>query len=125
MNKLAQINFYEGGGYTGFGPLGLEGGVGAQNAGFTLASVITSTVGIITIVAIIWFVFIIITGALSMMAAGADKGAAEGARKRITNGTIGLVGVVVGIFIVQLIGMILGFPNILNLPALIEAVQIQ
>ena len=68
-----------------------------------------------TIIAIIWFAFVLITGAIGMMGAGGDKQAMESARKRITSGLIGLVVVIAAIFILDLVGTLFGIPNILNL----------
>lgn len=125
MNKLAQIDLGPGSGegYTGFGILGLVGKKSSQ-ASFIFADIITSIVGIISVVAIIWFVIIIITGSLSIMTAGGDKNALESAKKKISNGLIGLVGVIIGIFIVQLIGMLFGI-NLLNIPDLIYRSEIK
>ncbi len=75
-----------------------------------------------TIIAIIWFIFVLITGAISMIGAGGDKAQVENARKRITTGLIGLVVVVIAIFLVDLIGNLLGIENILNLQSLFKTV---
>jgi len=113
MNKLTQTNLYEGeSGYTGFGPLGLEGG---ESGVSVFSNIISSTVGLITLVGIIWFVFIIATGALGIMSAGGDKAKLEGSRSRITNGIIGLVVIISGLFIINLIGVIFGIPWILDI----------
>lgn len=101
------------GGFTGFGPLGnVSSSAGAMQ---TFTKFISSVIGIMTIIAIIWFVFIFITGAIAWMSAGGDKNALEAAKKRMTNGTIGLVVTVVAIFIIDLIGKLIGIPDILNL----------
>ena len=60
-------------------------------------------------------IFTIITGAVSIISSGGDKQALESARKRITNGIIGLVIVLVAIFIIQIVGYLLGIDDILNL----------
>ena len=65
----------------------------------------------------------IITGSIGIISSGGDKAALESARKRITTGVIGFVVVVAAIFIVQLIGRLIGIPNILDLPALLENIQ--
>lgn len=110
--KLAQIRIAPEGGYKGFGPLGLPGG--GESAPNVFASFISSAVGLITIIGVIWFVFIIATGALAIISSGGDKQALEGARKKIANGVIGLVVTISGLFILNLIGTILGIPTILN-----------
>lgn len=118
MNKLAQIELYEGGGLRGIGNYGLENCTG-ECAPFLFTRFISSAIGVITVVAFIWFVFILITGALGIMGAGADKGAAEGARKKITTGLIGLVVVVSGVFVAQIVGTFLGIDNFLDPNSLI------
>lgn len=123
MNKLLAVDtpLAPNGGFKGFGPLGLESG-GATNADITFTNFLSTTIGVITIVAIIWFVFIVITGAISYMSAGGDKGAIEGARKKIVNGLIGLVVVITGLFVVNLVGYLLGIPNILNIQDLLSII---
>lgn len=97
----------------GFGPLGLEGGL-ASNAGITFTNFINSAIGLMTIIAIIWFIFVFFIGAIGIISAGGDKGKVESSRKNITNGIIGLAVVVAAIFAIKLIGFLLGIPDILN-----------
>lgn len=111
MINLLQIPLAPEGGLKGFGPLGLEGG---ENAGFTFNKFISSSIGIITVIALIWFIFLFIGGTIGVMNAGGDKNALESSKKKITNGVLGLVMVVAGIFIIDLIGNIIGIPEILN-----------
>ena len=113
MNKLTQIDLFEDDGFSGFGKLGLET-ESAFNADLVFTQFISSAIGLITIVAIIWFVFTLLTGAMGFISSGGDKTAIEGARKKITNGLIGLVVVILGIFLIKFAGYILGIPDILN-----------
>lgn len=114
MNKLlTDINLAPDGGFKGFGPLGLEG-ENSFNSDVIFSKFISTTIGIISIVGILWFIFILILGGIGIMTAGSDKQALENARKRIINGLIGLVVIVSGLFIIRLVGMILGIDNILN-----------
>ena len=108
MNYLAQLDF---GQLKGFGPLGNPEGSGIN----LFSKFISTTIGLMTIIAIIWFAFVLITGAIGMMGAGGDKQAMESARKRITSGLIGLVVVIAAIFILDLVGTLFGIPNILNI----------
>ncbi len=71
-----------------------------------------------TIIAIIWFVFSFIIGAIGIISAGGDKAALESARKKIVSAITGLIVVIAAIFIVRLIGFLIGIPNILNLTQL-------
>lgn len=106
MTKLAQIQLAPEGGFKGFGPLGNVEGSGIG----TFSRFISSAIGLMTIIAVIWFVFTLITGAIGIMTAGGDKAAMESSRKRITSGIIGLVVVIAAIFILDLIGFLLGVP---------------
>ena len=76
--------------------------------------VISKVIGVMTVVAFIWFTFQIVLGAIRIVGSGGDKGAVEAARKQITTGIIGIVIVVAAIFIVSLVGQILGLNSILN-----------
>ncbi len=122
MNKLAQINLAPTGGYKGFGPLGLEQGQTAINIFQTF---ISSAIGLITIIAIIWFIIIIVTSGISYMGAGADQKATEAAKKRITNGLIGLLITIFGIFIINFIGQVFNIPGLLNIPDMFSKILIK
>ena len=65
MMKLAEnLKLYKEGtnGYVGFGPLGLVNG--SDNAKTVFATFISSAVGLITIIGVIWLIFIITTVAI-------------------------------------------------------------
>ncbi len=120
MNKIAAtINLGPSGGegFRGFGALGLEGKSNLDAPGI-FGNVISTTVGVITVVGIIWFVVQLLTAAISIIGSGGDKNKIEQARAKMSSAVIGLVVVVAGVFIVDLVGAILGF-NILNISALI------
>jgi ABC-type phosphate transport system permease subunit len=119
-NFLSQASTTLNGTINGIGPLGEP-----TNAENRFAQILSSAIGLITIIAFIWFLFTLITGAIGIIAAGGDKGKLEDARGRITTGLIGLVVVIAGIFIVDLIARILGIPSILNIPAMINLVTPQ
>src|SRR5574340_1254041 len=86
-----------------FGPLGNPGGSGID----VFSKFLSSAIGLLTIIAFIWFIFLFLTGAIGIMTAGGDKAALENARKRIINGLIGLIVVVAAMSIISLIGFIL------------------
>lgn len=113
MNKLAQIDLAPAEGYKGFGPLGLENRLYDEGA-LIFAGFISSAIGLITIIAVIWFIFIITTGALGIISSGSDKQALEGAKKKIASGLIGLIVTISGLFILNLVGTLLGIPTILE-----------
>lgn len=120
-NLIAQIKIAPEGGFKGFGKLGLQGS-DAGSADITFTNFLSSFIGIITVIAIIWAVFLFITGAISYMSSGGDKAAIESARKRIVNGVIGLIIVIVSIFAIKLIGELLGIPDILNFISLFSVI---
>lgn len=116
-NFLAQVNLAPPGeGFRGIGPLGLKEGQAPLDV-FT--QFISSAIGLMTIIAIIWFIFVLISGAIAIISAGGDKATLESARKRITTGIIGLVVVVAGIFIIDLIGSLIGI-DVLNIEDLVN-----
>lgn len=122
MNFLTQIQLFPGSGFKGFGPLGLEGG---EDAPSTFNKFLSSTIGIMTIIAIIWFIFMFISGAIGIIASGGDKAALEAARKKIATGIVGIVVVIAAVFLIDLIGDLIGIPNILNPAELLKQVLIQ
>ena len=121
MNRLLAQNPIQLGPLQGFGPLGNPKDRGIE----IFANFISSTIGLMTIIAFIWFTFTFFTGAIGIISAGSDKNALENSRKKITTGIIGLVVVVSAIFIIQLVGSLLGIGNILELSKLFEQIQIK
>lgn len=117
MIKLAQtgIPLYDEskGGLEGFGPLGTSG----SNAPTIFNKFLTNTVGIITVIGFIWFLFLLVTGAIGIMTAGGDKNAVQNSAKKITNGLIGLIVLISAIFLIQMIGKLLGIEDIILNPA--------
>lgn len=99
------------------GPLSNPG----ANPGSVFTQTLSKIIGVLTVVAFIWFTFQFIFGAIRIVTSGGDKAALEAARKQITTGIIGLVVVVAAIFIVGLIGTILGIPDILNPTSILKA----
>jgi len=83
-------------------------------AGNTFNTIVSNIVGLLTLVAGIYFFFVLIMGAFTWIGAGGNKGKVEEAREKITTGLIGITVVVASIFLVELVGRVLGFTNILN-----------
>ncbi|OGM32709.1 hypothetical protein A2803_01490 [Candidatus Woesebacteria bacterium RIFCSPHIGHO2_01_FULL_44_21] len=106
------------GGFQGRGPLGLEGS-DPTLAGDTLSNVISTAIGVMTAIAFIWFIFLLLMGALGIMTAGGDKAKVEAARARISNGLIGLVITISVVGILVLVATILGLEGILDLQGVI------
>ena len=96
----------------GIGPLGLEGMLGAY-AVVIIERVLSAVIGIITVIGGIWFIFIIITGGISWMSAGGDKVKISDAQQRITMGVVGLIILIGGMYLADLIGYLLGM-DLLN-----------
>lgn len=115
QDYLAQVPIPITGTFNTPGNLGNPG----TNAGNLFTSVLSGAIGLLTVIAGIWFIFLLVTGAIGIMTSGGDKQAAEGAKKRITNALIGLLIVVAGIFIVDFVGGILGL-NILDPISIID-----
>jgi len=114
MEKLlAQQEIPIPGNIEGFGALGLEGRNPAQST--TIFNFfLSSTIGLLTIIAAVYFTFVLISGAIAIISSGGDKQKVGEARARITTGLVGLVIVIAGIFIIELVGTLFGFDLILN-----------
>jgi hypothetical protein len=107
------------GGEEGFGPWGNLGNKGIKEAAGALTSIISQLIGIMTIIAGIWFIFQFIIGAYGYMTAGGEQQKMTNATKKITSALIGLIVVVAAYAIMSLLGQLLGF-EFLNLAPLIE-----
>lgn len=119
MNEayLAQIPLGRIGEGEGFGPFNTLTEIGEAASAFT--SILSKIIGIMTVIAGIWFFFILIMGAFGFLTAGGDPKKIESATKRIGNGITGLIVIVLAYALISLIGRILGF-NILNPQDVIE-----
>lgn len=111
---LAPVNV----GFRGYGPLGLEN-ENLYTAPTIFTKVISSIIGVLTVVGAIWFVILFMTGALAYLSSGGDKAKVESARSKIITGAIGLVIIVAGLFLVDLVGSFIGF-DILDIKTLID-----
>jgi hypothetical protein len=106
--------------FEGLGPLGGEvvsfivgAGEVPTNALGLFYTILSNIIGIMTVVAAIWFVFQFFTAAIQILTSSGDKTKMEEARNKITQAVIGLVIVVAAIFLISLIGSLLGL-NILG-----------
>jgi hypothetical protein len=95
----------------GTGLLGLEN-IAAGNAPDILNLLLSTLIGVMTMIAALWFLFQVIIGAYSWITAGGDKTAIENARKSILNGLMGLSIVIAAIFILDLVGELFRLPFI-------------
>lgn len=102
------------GSVVGIGKLGLEdkvitsASVKTQFSG-TISTVITS----LTVVGGLAFVIFFTLGGLKWLTAGGDKAKVSEAQTQMTQGVIGLVAMVAGLFVVGIVGGVLGI-DILN-----------
>lgn len=119
-NLIAQVSNPLGQPLSGIDAIGNPG----QTPVNILAQVLSTTIGLLTVIGVLYFIFILISGAIAMINAGGDKGALEDARKKITTGVIGVVILVAAIFIMDLITTVLGIPNILNLQEMVNRIRI-
>jgi hypothetical protein len=111
---LAQQEIPDTGGILrGFGVYGLGTGSPTDAPG-VFNSFLSNIIGVLTLVAGIWFFFVLLTGAIMWIGAGGDKAKVVEARQRITMGLIGIAAVVAALFIADIVGGLLGFPQILD-----------
>ena len=106
-------------GFQGRGTIGLEG-QDPTLAGDILSNVLSTVIGVMTVIAILWFIFLLLIGAFGVMSAGADKNKVAEAQARISNGLIGLIITFSAIAIIMVVGYIFGISDIINIPVLIS-----
>jgi hypothetical protein len=107
---LAQVNHPFGSPLQGIGPYGV-GGTGSPTL---FSQILTAMVGLLTLVAGIWFIFLLLAGGIAWIGSGGDKGKLAQARTQMFTGVIGLAIVVAALFITEIIGGLIGFNEILN-----------
>ena len=108
---LAQKAYPLGHWLEGLGPLGnttnLLSGSG-QGAFEIFFKVLSAIIGIMTIVAAIWFIFQFFIGAIQIITSSGDKTKMQEASGRITHAVIGIIIVIGAIFFISLIGSLTG-----------------
>lgn len=92
-------------------PLGKD--AAANETGIQLNKLISTIIGVMTVVAAIWFIFQFIIAGFQWIQSGGEKNNLEQARDKITNSLIGLIIVVSAWIFMGVIGRILGL-KILN-----------
>jgi hypothetical protein len=108
---------------TNIGTLEGLGSIGTGDPVSTIASIISTAIGIMTIIAGIYFIFNLLTASVSMITQAGEKGALEAGRIKITHSIIGLLVTISAIFIVGMLTTILGIPNFLNFSYLINQIS--
>jgi len=111
----------------GLGPMGNLGKNTALDGTVALTkitNIISSIIGIMTVIAGIWFIFMFLIGGYSWMTSMGDKHKLQEARDRIVNALIGLVIIVAGWGILALVGQFFGWDILLTNPAkIIQQIQ--
>jgi hypothetical protein len=112
-------------GGSGLGPMGnigtqvgntltpLDGGVIALT---NITSIVSSIIGMMTVVAGIYFIFMFLIGGYTWMSSMGDKHKLEEARDRIVNALIGLVIIVAGWGLLALMGQFFGWDILITDP---------
>lgn len=102
----------------GFGPLGFCSPT--KSAPQLFDDVMSKTIGFLTIIAVLWFVFQFIMASYKWISAGGDSKAVESARSHITQAITGLILVFVALVVIQLMAELFGFPGLLDLDNIIN-----
>lgn len=111
-----------GGPEEGFGPWGwLSGKTNISASAGVFTDILSNIIGVMTIVAGIWFIFQFIIGGYAYMTAGEEPQKMGNATKKLTSSLIGLVVIVAAYAIISLLGSLLGF-DILKPAALINII---
>lgn len=94
----------------GIGPLGGEGKMFEDKTTslFYFSDTISLIVGVMTIISFIWFMFVMVTGAIGWLSSGGDKNKLQQAQKQLTNGIIGIALVISALLIIKIVEKILG-----------------
>lgn len=90
------------------------------NSVTTLESIISTGIGLLTLIGIIYFVVHIILAGYSLISAQGDPKELETSKKRITYNVIGLAIIAIAYGIALLIGSILGLGNFFNLGSILN-----
>ncbi len=110
-NLLAQVNL---GNIDGVGPLGTFGHSGlfmtgtGGGPGDMLEKFVSSILGLLTIVASLWFIYQIVLSGMQWIGAGGDKNTVEVSKKRLSTSILGMFIVVGSYGLIGIIGRFLG-----------------
>lgn len=101
--------------------LGSKVGISPDGDGvLELDKIISKVIGVLTLVAFIFFVLQIIFAGYAFISGQGDEKKVESARKRLTDGILGITIVVIAFGVSSLIASILGIDGIFNLTKMIE-----
>jgi hypothetical protein len=91
------------------------------DATLKLEKIVSQVIGLLTLVAVIYFAIQIILAGFGYISSEGDKGKAETARKRITDGILGLFIVVIAIGFGSLLAKLLGLQNPFDINAALNS----
>jgi len=112
MNKLLAVT------YNLTGP----GVVPTGDSSSQLEKIISSVIGVLTIVGFIYFAIQIILAGYAFLSSKGESAKLEAARDRITNGILGIVVVVIAFGLTAFLGNLLGLKNVFNLSDFINSI---
>lgn len=112
-NLLADVTLGRLGGLEGFGPFANLDLTNITASAGAFSTIVSNLIGLMTVVAGLWFLFSFIAGAFGFSSAGGDTEKMNKATSRITSALTGLAVVVLAYALISLIGRFLGF-DILN-----------
>ena len=88
-------------------------------------NIISAAIGILTLIGVIFFTIQIILAGYAFISAQGDQEKIKIARKKITNGILGITIVVVAFGLAALLAQLLGLGQIFDLKSVIESISIQ
>jgi hypothetical protein len=93
----------------GLGPLGFEGvdEITREEAFRLFNNVISIIIGLLTVIAGIWFLFQVIIAGYQWLSSGGDKASIAAARDKLSHALIGLIIVIMAFAIVSIVGTIM------------------
>ena len=93
----------------GIGELGTS-----ANAPSLFSQILTMVIGLLTLIAGVWFIFLLITGGIAWMSSGGDQAKLAAARSKMFSGAVGLAIVVAALFLAEIFGGLIGLGDILD-----------
>jgi len=90
------------------------------NATAAAERIISQIIGVLTIIAFIYFAIQMILAGYAYFTSEGDKGKIETARKRLTEGVLGAFIVVIALGLTALIASLAGIDNVFNLEAMFK-----
>jgi len=91
----------------------------------TFTNAVSALIGLLTVIAALWFLIQVILGGIGWMTAAGDKGKLTEARDRLSNAFVGLIIVVASWAILALAGQFFGWDTILLPASVIDKIKFQ